>query len=82
MTDTNQERKAQTIPALGRTLLDSRTTPTRGILTLGNQWQYISKCLEHRTAKEVLPMTLSFFVCSVSLFYKYQDDSGRATMGG
>jgi hypothetical protein len=37
MMDTNQEGKAQTIPALGGTLLDSRPTPTWGIPTPGNQ---------------------------------------------
>jgi hypothetical protein len=74
--DTNQEGKAQTIPALGGTSHDSRTTLTRGLPTPGNQWRYIPKHLEHRTTNEVLPMTLSFFVRSFSL------SAGTRTMAG
>jgi hypothetical protein len=70
-------------PALGGTLLDSRDTPTRGVQIPGNQWHNLPNCLEHRAAKEVLPMTLSFLLCllAVIFFCGYLDGDGRTMTG-
>jgi hypothetical protein len=62
--DTNQEGKAQIVPALGGTISDSRATPSWGVPTLGNQRRNFPKCLEHRTTMEVLLMTISSLLCS------------------
>jgi hypothetical protein len=81
---TDQERYAEVVPALGGAILGSRSTLTRGILTLGDQWCDIPQRFEYRTAMEVLPIVLSFLLLRPfvsTLFFRREDSDEKAMIG-
>jgi hypothetical protein len=64
---------------LGGAILGSRSTPTQGISTPGDQWRNIPQRMEYRTAKEVLPMVLSFLFYFIAPLF-LPSSSGMRTM--